>query len=405
MKSFDFLIIGAGIVGLSLARQIRITHGNSVSIGVLEKEGEIGRHSSGRNSGVMHSGIYYAGGTLKARVCGTGAREMMSWCEERGLPVLRCGKVLVPARIEDAPQIDVLLDRAKQNGVEARRLDRKELAELEPEARSATGDAIWCPDTSVIDPKSALLRIADELTDAGVAIMTDEAFLGLGPQPDSVVTARERIRFGHLINAAGLHADKVAHAFGVGKRYVLLPFRGAYWKLAPNSGLEIRHLVYPVPDLQVPFLGVHTTTTTSGSTYFGPTALPALGRENYKGLEGLEASEVAKILSHLGLQFAGNRQGFRNLALQEGKKVFKAGFVREAKRLIPRLKEQHLLPCDKVGIRAQMLDLERRELVMDFLIEKGNSQTHILNAISPAFTSAFPFARYVVDNFIQKQLR
>jgi len=400
-KNFDFLIIGGGIVGLSLARQLRISYGDSVSIGVLEKESAVGRHSSGRNSGVMHSGIYYAGGTLKARVCGTGAREMMSWCEERGLPVLRCGKVLVPARLEDASQVDVLLDRARQNGVEARRLDRKELAELEPEARSATGDAIWCPGTSVIDPKSALLHIADELSDAGVSIMTGEAFLGLGPERDSVVTTREQIGYGHLINAAGLHADKVAHAFGVGKRYVLLPFRGAYWKLSPNSGLDIRHLVYPVPDLQVPFLGVHTTTTASGSTYFGPTAMPALGRENYKGLEGLEGSEVAKILSRLGYQFASNRQGFRNLALQEGKKMFKAGFVREAQLLIPRLKAQHLLPCDKVGIRAQMLDLERRELVMDFLIEKGKSQTHILNAISPAFTSAFPFARYVVENFIQ----
>ena len=243
MKSFDFLIIGSGIVGLSLARQLRISFGSSVSIGVLEKEDEVGRHSSGRNSGVMHSGIYYAGGTLKARVCGAGAREMMSWCEERGLPVLRCGKVLVPARVEDAPQIDVLLERASQNGVEARRLDREELAELEPEARSATGDAIWCPGTSVIDPRFTLRRIADELVETRVSIMTGQAFLGLGSESDSVVTAREQIRFGHLINAAGLHADKVAHAFGVGRRYVLLPFRGAYWKLSPNSGLNIRHLV------------------------------------------------------------------------------------------------------------------------------------------------------------------
>ena len=398
----DFLIIGGGIVGLSIARQLRSMHGQSVRITVLEKEPEVGQHSSGRNSGVLHSGIYYPGGSLKAKVCGEGAREMAVWCEERGLPVRRCGKVLVPVKDEDGPQINLLLDRARQNGVRAERLDLKALAELEPEARSATGEAIWCPDTSVIDSKAVLTCLVQELRDDGVEIRTGEAFGRVGRGRRAVLTTRGRISYGHTVNAAGLHADRVAHAFGVGKQYALLPFRGAYWKLAPDSGLDIRGLIYPVPDLNVPFLGVHSTTSTSGNTYFGPTAMPALGRENYTGLDGVDWAEAGRIVGNLYVQFARNRQGFRNLAFQESHKTFKSGFVRDAQRLIPRLRMEHLRRCDKVGLRAQMLDCVRRELVMDFLVEKGERETHILNAVSPAFTSAFAFARHVTENYILK---
>lgn len=397
----DFLIIGGGIVGLSIARQLRITHGPSAGIVVLEKESALGVHSSGRNSGVLHSGIYYPAGSLKARVCAEGAREMLAWCEERDLPVRRCGKVLVPVKKEDGPQVGLLLDRARQNGVRAERLDRKALAELEPEARSATGEAIWCPDTSVIDPRAVMDRLGRELRAWGVEIRTGEAFVGADRGRQAVLTTQGRISYGHAVNAAGLHADRVAHACGAGEQYRLLPFRGAYWKLAPGSGLDIRGLVYPVPDLNVPFLGVHTTTTTSGSTYFGPTAMPALGRENYRGLDGVEWAEAGRMVGDLGVQFVRNRQGFRTLALQESRKTLKAGFVRDAQKLIPRLRMEHLRRCDKVGLRAQMLDRARRELVMDFLVEKGENQTHILNAISPAFTSAFAFARYVTENFVQ----
>ena len=398
----DFLIIGAGIVGLSIARQLRDSFGPSISIAVLEKESAIGLHSSGRNSGVMHSGIYYPEGSLKANVCGDGAREMIAWCEERGLPVRRCGKVLVPVKEEDEPQIGLLLDRARHNGVRAERLGEQGLAELEPEARSATGEAIWCPDTSVIDPRAVLRRICGELQASGVMIRTGEAFRDVDRGQGAILTTKGRIGYGQVINAAGLHADSVAHAFGVGKRYTLLPFRGAYWNLAPGSGLDIRGLIYPAPDLNVPFLGVHTTTTASGNIYFGPTAMPALGRENYHGLSGVNVEEAGRILRNLGVQFFQNKQGFRTLALQESRKTIKAGFVRDAQRLIPRLRSEHLRGCDKVGLRAQMLDLHRRELVMDFLIERGEREIHILNAISPAFTSAFAFARHVIEQYFQR---
>lgn len=396
----DYLIVGGGIVGLTIARQLRISKGKDANIVLLEKEPAIGLHSSGRNSGVMHSGIYYPAQSLKAKVCGAGAREMVTWCKERNLPVLPLGKVLVPVREEDGPQIDLLLDRAQQNGVKASKIDAKQLSELEPEARSATGEAIWVPATSVIDPKAVLKTLVSELESENINILTDALFLSVDRENQEVSTPQGRIRYRHLINCAGLHADTVAHAFGVGSQYTILPFKGLYWKLDKKSGLNIRHLIYPVPDLRVPFLGVHTTTSIDGTIYIGPTAVPAWGRENYRGHEGIQLKEIGKILYHLGCQYIDDKQGFRLLATQEGRRYFKRWFAEAAQGILPRLITRHLLPCDKVGIRAQILDTSKGELVTDFLIKRGEQETHILNAISPAFTSAFPFARYLVDNYI-----
>jgi L-2-hydroxyglutarate oxidase LhgO len=210
------------------------------------------------------------------------------------------------------------------------------------------------------------------------------------------------VDYGHAINAAGLHADSVAHMFGVGERYNLLPFKGIYWKLDPAAGIKINHLIYPVPDLRVPFLGVHTTTTTDGSIYLGPTALPAWGRENYRGWQGIESSEFVRIVGHLIRQTWHDQDGFRRLAWQEGRRYFKPWFVQAAQAILPRLRAEHLMPIDKAGIRAQMLDKQTGKLVTDFVVEQGNHSTHVLNAISPAWTSAFPFARYVCNNFIER---
>jgi L-2-hydroxyglutarate oxidase LhgO len=182
----------------------------------------------------------------------------------------------------------------------------------------------------------------------------------------------------------------------------LLPFKGIYWKLDPGSGIGIRHLIYPVPDLRVPFLGVHTTTTTDGATYLGPTAVPAFGRENYHGWKGVSLGEMTRITGLLIRQYARGKDGFRRLAWQEGRRYFKPWFADAARAIVPRLRTEHLLPSDKVGIRAQMLDRQTGRLVTDFLVERGPSSTHILNAISPAWTSAFPFSRHICDHYIER---
>ena len=400
MPQLDFLVIGAGIVGLSIARELKQRHPD-LTITILEKESQFGRHSSGRNSGVLHSGIYYPPESLKARVCVNGAKEMAEFCEQYKLPLRRCGKVLIATRVEDGDQLALLAQRAKGNGILVEKLDERALRNVEPEARSATGIALLIRSTAVGSPKAVLQALQTEIEQLGIEIVCNAKILSVNVgQRELTLENGTRISYGHAINAAGLHADTIAHQFDSGHRYTLLPFKGLYWKLDPNAGFDIRHLIYPVPDLRVPFLGVHTTTTTDGITYIGPTAVPAFGRENYRGLEDVDASELIRISSLLVKQFVAGRDGFRRLAWQEGRRYFKPWFTKAAQAVLPRLKSEHLLPTDKVGIRAQMLDKDTGRLVTDFLVERGPHSTHILNAISPAWTSAFPFARYVCDNFI-----
>ena len=400
-RTADFLIIGAGIVGLTIALELKRRHPGAAII-VLEKEPEPGRHSSGRNSGVLHSGIYYPPGSLKAQVCGQGCLEMIEYCEQRGLPLNRIGKVLVPVRAEDGPQLDVLEQRGAANGVATERLDTARLAAIEPEARSATGEALYVPITSVVSSSAVFASVLDDVMTAGIEVICGGSLESVDANRRSLVFGGERIGYGHAVNTAGLHADSVAQHFGVGRHYTLLPFKGIYWKLDPAAGLKINHLIYPVPDLRVPFLGVHTTTAIDGTVYIGPTAVPAFGRENYRGRQDVAPRELARILGLIAGQYVSGRDGFRRLAWQEGRRYFRRWFAEAGRALLPRLRADHLLACDKVGIRAQMLDRRSGRLVTDFVVEQGPSSTHVINAISPAFTSAFPLARHVCSAFIEK---
>lgn len=400
----DFVVIGAGIVGLTIALELKRRDRNSKVL-VLEKEDRPGRHTSGRNSGVLHSGIYYPAGSLKARVCGQGAREMAEYCQERDLPLLRIGKILVPIRGTDAPQLELLAERAAANRVTVERLNSESLARLEPEARSATGEALFVPGTSVVDPGGVMASLVEDSVEAGIELRCGGALGQVEADKRQLEWLGERVFYGHAINAAGLHADSVAYRFGVGRRYSLLPFKGIYWKLDPKSGIRPNHLIYPVPDLRVPFLGIHTTTSTKGDVYIGPTAVPAFGRESYKGMEAVTPSEFVRIAGLLARQFAGGHDGFRRLAWQEGGRISKTRFTSAAQALLPRLRPEHLIACDKVGIRAQMVDRQEGRLVTDFLVEAGPASTHMLNAISPAFTSAFPLARLVCDNMLNSKAK
>jgi (S)-2-hydroxyglutarate dehydrogenase len=398
----DFVVFGAGIVGLTIARELKRRQPSS-KIVIAEKESMPGLHSSGRNSGVLHSGIYYAPDSLKAKLCREGALEMARYHETNHLRLDRRGKILVTTNADEASQLELLAQRAKLNGVQAEALDAQSLKELEPEARSFTGRALWVPMTAVGSPAEVMKSIVGEVKSLGVDLRCSAQVVWAKPEQKTVgFQDGETVCYGHAINTGGLHADSLAHLFGVGERYTLLPFKGIYWKLDPNSGIRIQHLIYPVPDLRVPFLGVHTTTTTDGSTYLGPTAVPAFGRENYRGLSGVSVSELVRISHLLIKQYASGQDGFRRLAVQEGRRYFKPWFTEAARAVLPRLRPEHLLPTDKVGIRAQMLDKQTGRLVTDFLVERGPSSTHILNAISPAWTSAFPFARYICDNFIER---
>lgn len=401
MKAADYIIVGAGIIGLSIAHELKKREPHCHII-IFEKEDQIGKHASGRNSGVLHSGIYYPENTLKAKVCAEGAKLLAKYCQEYSLPIHHIGKVIVPIKTDDNLQLETLYQRALNNGVQVELVDEQQLKEIEPVVHSATGKALFSPSTSVIDAKAVLLHLAGELKSAGVEFIFSSKVERFNTQQNTLLVNNEKFSFGHLFNAAGLHADRIAKMFGIAEDYTILPFKGIYYCLDPNSGIKINHLVYPVPDLNVPFLGVHFTKTISNDVMVGPTAIPAFGRENYKGFNAINAFEAVNISFNLLKQYLQNKQRFRQFAHNEALRVFKRKFIQAAQCLIPAVKETHLLNSDKIGIRAQLLNLKTRELVMDFLVENTKNSTHILNAVSPAFTSSFSFAKLVVDEVISK---
>ncbi len=395
-RSFDFVIVGAGIVGLSVAREVKKRHPKK-SVAVFEKEDGLGKHASGRNSGVLHSGIYYPANSLKARLCAEGARELAAYCHENRLPIKTIGKVILPVHENDDQQLELLLSRAKSNGATAELIDQQTLQQIEPDAQSLTGKALHSPGTAVVDPVAILNHIAGSLMAEGTEIFLSSKIQNLNVQRNSLTTNGETFHFGHLFNTAGVYADVVAKAFGIGKKYTILPFKGSYYQLSDRSDIQVNGLIYPVPDLRVPFLGVHFTKTITDKVYLGPTAIPALGRENYSGFEGMTAGDTGEILTSILRQYWNNKQGFRTLMFEEGRRFFKRYFAEGARLLVPKIRPEHLMHCEKVGIRAQLLDKEKQELVMDFIVQNDKNSTHILNAVSPAFTSAFSFSRFLLD--------
>ena len=393
--SAEILICGGGIIGLTLAREL--SRRGFRDIILIEKEDEPGRHASGRNSGVLHAGIYYTPESMKARCCLAGNRMMKEYCREKNLPLLESGKVIVAQNESELDILHSLYLRARTNGADVKLIDEKELSQIEPSASTA-GKALWSPETTTIDPKLIMKSLYDELKNTpGITILSGSRFTGLKTS-DTVRTTKGEIRFGMFINAAGAFSDKVAHAFDVGRQYTLIPFRGTYFTLKPAAGLNIRGNIYPVPDPRNPFLGVHFTRGISGNVYVGPTAIPALGRENYGLLEGIRPESVKFLTQDLVL-FLVNR-GFRNLALTEPQKYLRHFIHRDAKKLVKQLDVDNLCASDKTGIRPQLVDWDKKELVMDFLVVKDGSSVHILNSISPAFTSSMNFARILADSYL-----
>ena len=399
--AFDFLVIGGGILGLSLAEKT-LAKFPSARIAVLEKEKTLGYHGSGRNSGVLHSGIYYPEGSLKAKFSAAGARQLQEFCQAERLPIVEMGKVILPTKSDDDPVLDHLMARAKPNQVTAELIDAAALAKIEPLCRSATGRAIYVPTSCVVDPKAIINRQAEILTQRGVKIFYDSEMHTADPLRNHVVCKNgTSFAFGHLINSAGLCADQVAHQFAIGKEYVIMPFKGLYYEWNSPQSRQVNGLIYPVPDLRMPFLGVHFTKSVHSTIYIGPNAVPALGRENYTGFTGIKPVEATAILGRNLAQYIRNEQGFRRLVHTEVSRLKKSQFVKAAQALIPSTAGADIMRSKKVGIRAQLYDTHTHRLVMDFLVESGPRSTHILNAISPGFTCGPSFAEHVVAKYVQ----
>jgi (S)-2-hydroxyglutarate dehydrogenase len=389
MLQTDIVIIGGGIMGLSIARELSKRYPGA-RLAVIEKEHAVASHASGRNSGVLHAGFYYTADSLKARFTRAGNRALTEYCLENGLPINRCGKVVVASSAQEVEGVLELKRRGARNGVELALVDTHELNEIEPNARTVD-KALFSPTTATIDPQQVCAHLAARLP-RSAQILLGRRFIGRAE--GEVHTDRERIGCRYVFNAAGLYADRVAREFGAGDGYTMIPFKGIYLRYR-DDGLLRRH-VYPVPNLRNPFLGVHFTKTVDGHVKIGPTAIPAFWRENYDFRHRFDAREFAEILAQEAFLFLTDRFHFRRLAFEEMRKYRRAFFIHQARTLVKRMDPGGFGDYTRPGIRAQLLNLKTHALVMDFLVEHAERSTHVLNAVSPAFTCSFSFAEHLV---------
>ncbi len=394
-KVFNYIIIGAGVMGLSIARALRQSQPGA-SILILDKEEDVGAHSSGRNSGVLHAGFYYTADSLKARFTVQGARAIKDYCQAKKIPVNVCGKLVVAMDAAELALLQELERRGQRNGSNVSLIDAAEARVHEPGIFTHK-KALYSPDTASVDPLDILVALKDDLMNAGVEFVFEARFLRHSGM--TVMTNQGEYAGKKIINCAGLYADRVAHDYGLGQAYTMIPFKGLYLKYARNK-TDVHMNVYPVPNLKNPFLGVHFTKTVDGTIKIGPTAIPAFWRENYALTHRFHPGEMAEILCEEARLFMGNNFGFRDLAIEEMRKYERKYFISLAQKLIPAIDPNGFGEFTRPGIRAQLLDRHRRALVQDFVVEADKISVHILNAVSPAFTCAFPFAAYVCREFV-----
>lgn len=393
----DFLVIGGGVIGLNIARGLRRVF-PSASVRLIEKELNCGLHASGRNSGVLHAGFYYSPDSLKAKFTWSGNRLLSAYCEEKGIPLNKCGKLVVARDHSEHAGLDELLRRGGTNGIPLDSISEKEAKAIEPRVKTCER-ALFSPATSTVDPSLVMQAMKKDALDEGVQLHCGVRYVSLHKQ--QVTTTEGHYDAGYVVNAAGLYADRIARDFGFAERYRILPFKGLYLYSNEPPG-SIRTNIYPVPDLKNPFLGVHFTVAASGKAKIGPTAIPGLWREQYDGMANFQFNEFIEVaMRGLGL-LASSKFDFKALALREAAKYSKFKMVSLASDLAEGVKPEHYQTWGKPGIRAQLLDIKQRKLEMDFVLEGDDRSMHVLNAVSPAFTCSLPFSEYVCERIQAK---
>ncbi|HEY5932262.1 MAG TPA: L-2-hydroxyglutarate oxidase [Nitrospira sp.] len=392
MQTCDFLVIGGGVIGLSIARELRRRR-TDARVLLIEKEPSCGAHASGRNSGVLHAGFYYSPDSLKAKFTRLGNEQLTAYCEERRIPLNKCGKLVVAKNAADLPALDELFRRGQINGIELQALTETEAKSIEPRVKTYQR-ALFSPRTSTVSPLQVVNAMQQDALHEGIQIQCGTVYRGRAN--GNVRTNQAGIEAGYVVNAAGLYADKIAMDYGFSEKYRILPFKGLYLYSDEPPG-AIRTNIYPVPDLRNPFLGVHFTITADGKAKIGPTAIPALWRENYGGLGNVNFREFVEVASRgLGL-LTGAGFDFRRLAMEEIAKYSRSKMVSLASVLADGVAERNYQQWGRPGIRAQLLDITKKKLEMDFVLEGDNRSMHVLNAVSPAFTCSLPFASHVCD--------
>ncbi len=390
---FDVAIIGGGILGLAAGREI-LQRRPGASLVVLDKEAEIGQHQTGHNSGVIHSGIYYAPGSVKAQACVAGSAALMRYCEEHEIPFERCGKVIVATKEEELPRLDELHRRGVANGVPGLAMIGSErLKELEPNVVGLR--ALWSPNTGIVDFSRVAAAYADDLRAAGGEIRTRHEVTGLLRERKITIlqTSGGDVRARSVIACAGLQADRVAALTGGSPTPRIVPFRGDYYILRPERRHLVRNLIYPVPDPAFPFLGVHFTRRMDGEVWLGPNAVLAFAREGYHRTD-LVPGDLVEALAYPGFRRLATKYWRVGLA-EMWRDVSKAAFLKSLREFIPELTEADLLPGPS-GVRAQAL-AEDGALVDDFVVEASGGVLHVRNAPSPAATSSLAIGNMIAD--------
>lgn len=396
MQRVDLAVIGGGIVGLATALQLQRRFPNE-SIVVLEKERAVGLHQTGRNSGVLHTGIYYRPGSLKATNCHQGKAAMEQFCREHNIPFDICGKVIVATSESELPALEEILTRGEANGVDCRRIDRSELHEIEPHANGLA--ALHVPGAGIIDFRQVAEKISAILQADGHQIVVDGHVRRISTLPDGVQLETNNMTWhaAWAVNCAGLYSDRIARMAGLKPNVRIIPFRGEFYDLLPQAHSLCRNLIYPVPDPRFPFLGVHFTRMISGGVECGPNAVLALAREGYRK-SSLHLGELGATLLYPGFWRLSGR--YWQVGMGEIVRSFsKRAFVRALRRLVPEIRGKWMRRA-RAGVRAQAVTPSGK-LAEDFLIESSPQMVHVINAPSPAATSAFNVGQIVADRLFE----
>lgn len=392
-QRYDVVIVGSGIVGLATARELLARHPD-LTLAVLEKEPALSAHQTGHNSGVIHSGIYYAPGSLKARLCVQGRHLLTRFCDEHGIPYDLCGKVIVATKESELPGLRKLYERGVANGVEGvEMIGPERLRELEPHCTGIK--AIYSPATGIVDYTRVAAAYADEVRAKGGTIYTGYEVTGIARRGGAVImeTTRGAVQSRYLVSCAGLYSDRLARMTGAPRVPQIVPFRGDYYELRPERNHLVRNLIYPVPDPSFPFLGVHFTRHIHGERSLGPNAVLAFAREGYKRLDVTLKDDLETF----------TYRGFWALALKYWQTGFgelwrdfnKAAFVKALQVYVPELQPDDCLPGPS-GVRAQALTADGR-LVDDFVFATGEGVVHVRNAPSPAATASLAIGKMIAD--------
>ena len=390
---FDFLVIGGGVIGISIARELKSRNPNS-GVCILEKEHQCGLHASSRNSGVLHAGFYYTADSLKARFTKEGNQRLTKYCEIKNLALKKCGKLVVAQNESELVWLDELMTRARNNGVPLELITDEESQAIEPRAKTYQ-KALFSPTTASINPTELVKSLLSDAIQEGVQLKTNTQYIHRVGK-SSIKTSNGIFEAKYIINAAGLYADKIGRDFNFSKDHRILPFKGLYLYSNEPLGALNTH-IYPVPDLTNPFLGVHFTITSDDKIKIGPTAIPAFWREQYQGWSNFNMPELTEIILRQAGLFLSSNFDFKALAFRELKKYSKPLLVSLAAKLAKGVDIKHYRQWGLAGIRAQLLNIRKKELEMDFVLEGDKQSMHILNAISPGLTCALPFADYVCD--------